>query len=212
MSILTKSAIRQKIQDGSIVISPFDESQLNPNSYDVRLGDTLAVYERGISEWEGINGLSYIYVPFYEMYPMTANMARFDCKNPDVFRIINFTIPESGIILMPGILYLATTLEYTESHDTAPYLDGKSSTARAGMKIHLTAGRGDIGFCGHWTMEIEVTHPIRVYAGMKVGQITWHTVEGEIETTYKETGQYNNRSNVPMGSGIWKQFREGDGK
>lgn len=199
MSILTKSAIRQKIKDGSIVITPYDESQLNPNSYDVRFGDTLAVY-KGLAKLDNDGD------------PFIATNFCADCKTEGDFKIKTFEIPESGVILMPGILYLATTLEYTESHDTVPYLDGKSSTARAGMKIHLTAGRGDVGFCGHWTMEIEVTHPIRVYAGMKVGQITWHTVEGEIETTYKETGQYNNRNIVPMGSGIWKQFREGDGK
>lgn len=197
MSILTKSAIRQKIKDGSIVISPYNESQLNPNSYDVRLGDVLAVYKNRIAL---IEECMPVYIPRV-----------LDTKEPEHFLMETHIISEAGIILFPGVLYLATTLEYTESHDTVPYLDGKSSTARAGMKIHLTAGRGDIGFCGHWTMEIEVTHPIRVYAGMKVGQITWNTVEGEIETTYKETGRYNNRSNVPMGSGIWKQFREGDG-
>lgn len=199
MSILTKSAIRRKIKDGSIVISPFDESQLNPNSYDVRLGDTLAVYPEVVNF--GTNG-----------FPAEQNDHYLEPKLENEFEIRKFDIPKSGIILYPGILYLATTLEYTESHDTVPYLDGKSSTARAGMKIHLTAGRGDIGFYGHWTMEIEVTHAIRVYAGMRVGQLTWHTVEGEIETTYKETGQYNNRNSVPMGSGIWKQFWEGGAK
>lgn len=197
MSILTKSAIKRKIKDGLIVISPFDESQLNPNSYDVRLGDTLAVYKNRIAL---IEECMPVYIPRV-----------LDTKEPELFLTEAHVIPDEGFVLFPNVLYLATTLEYTESHDTVPYLDGKSSTARAGMKIHLTAGRGDVGFCGHWTMEIEVTHPIRVYAGMKIGQITWHTVEGEIETTYKETGRYNNRSNVPMGSGIWKQFREGDG-
>lgn len=182
MSILTKSEIRKKIDDGSIVITPFDYSQLNPNSYDVRLGNVLACYVD----------------------------REFDCKKEHDFVITEVQIPEDGIWIRPGLLYLASTLEYTESHDTVPYLDGKSSTARAGIKIHLTAGRGDIGFCGHWTMEIEVVHPVKIYAGMKVGQLTWHTVEGEIETTYQQTGQYNNRNNVPMGSGIWKQFREGE--
>jgi len=78
------------------------------------------------------------------------------------------------LILLPNKLYLMSTLEYTESRNVVPVISGKSSIGRLGINVHVTAGFGDNGFCGHWTLEIFVLQPVRVYAGMKIGQLYWY--------------------------------------
>ncbi|HNB61396.1 MAG TPA: dCTP deaminase, partial [Saprospiraceae bacterium] len=117
-----------------------------------------------------------------------------------------FEIPEEGFVLMPEKLYLGITLEYTETHATVPFLEGKSSVGRLGIDIHATAGKGDVGFCNHWTLEISVSQPVRVYAGMPVGQLIYFKVEGDIDNYYnKKIGaKYNVRSDKPMESMMWK--------
>lgn len=116
-------------------------------------------------------------------------------------------IPDDGILLRPGVLYLAATLEYTESHKHVPFLDGKSSTGRLGIRIHATAGKGDVGFCNYWTLEIDVAEPVRVYAGMPIGQLFFHTC-GKVRTPYnkKESAKYNEVSPLPQASAMWRNF------
>jgi dCTP deaminase len=108
--------------------------------------------------------------------------------------------------LQPGTLYLGVTLEYTETHAHVPFLEGKSSMGRLGIDIHATAGKGDVGFCNHWTLEISCIQPVRIYAGMPVGQLIYFVVDGEIENAYnkKSNAKYNQRSTKPMESMMWK--------
>lgn len=108
--------------------------------------------------------------------------------------------------MQPNTLYLGVTLEYTETHSHVPFLEGKSSTGRLGIDIHATAGKGDVGFCNTWTLEISVSQPVRVYHGMPVGQLIYFVVEGEIETMYnkKSSAKYNTRTNRPVESMMWK--------
>ena len=107
---------------------------------------------------------------------------------------------------MPGTLYLGVTEEYTETHHTVPFLEGKSSIGRLGIDIHATAGKGDVGFCNTWTLEISCVHPVRVYAGMPVGQLIYFKVDGEIDNYYnkKSNAKYNQRTDKPVESMMWK--------
>ncbi|MDB5226242.1 MAG: deoxycytidine triphosphate deaminase, partial [Bacteroidota bacterium] len=137
--ILTDKGILNEMEKGTIVIEPFDRDCLGTNSYDVHLGKDLAMY----------------------------TSPELDAKKHN--QIAPILIPEEGYVLHPGNLYLGVTEEYTETHAHVPFLEGKSSIGRLGIDIHATAGKGDVGFCNHWTLEISVIHPVRVYAGMPVG-------------------------------------------
>jgi len=101
---------------------------------------------------------------------------------------------------------LGVTLEYTETHAHVPFLEGKSSTGRLGIDIHATAGKGDVGFCGNWTLEISCKQPVRVYHGMPIGQLIYFPVEGEIEVKYnqKSNAKYSGQPNKPVESMMWK--------
>lgn len=164
---------------GNIIIEPYNRDCLGTNSYDVHLGKHLAVYEDKI----------------------------LDAKKHNSIR--HFDIPEEGFILQPGTLYLGVTEEYTETHAHVPFLEGKSSMGRLGIDIHATAGKGDVGFCNHWTLEISCIQPVHIYAGMPVGQLIYFSVEGDIENAYnkKSSAKYNTRSPRPMESMMWKNFK-----
>jgi dCTP deaminase len=104
------------------------------------------------------------------------------------------------------VFYLGVTLEYTETHAHVPFLEGKSSTGRLGIDIHATAGKGDVGFCGNWTLEISVKQPVKIYKGMPIGQVIYFPVEGEIITPYNKKGnaKYNAQPDRPIESMMWK--------
>ncbi len=152
--ILSDSRILEEIDKRSIVITPYDRNALGSNSYDVHLGAHLSRYDES---------------------------AELDAKKHNTIR--HFDIPEEGFVLQPDTLYLGVTEEYTETHAHVPFLEGKSSTGRLGIDIHATAGKGDVGFCGNWTLEISVKMPVRVYAGMPIGQLIYFPVDGEISGT-----------------------------
>lgn len=174
--ILTDSEILKEIELGNIVITPFERSQLGSNSYDVRLGNKLAVYRDFMLDSKKHNEV-------------------------DIFEI-----PEEGYILAPSTLYLGSTLEYTETYNNVPIIQGKSSTGRLGIAIHITAGLGDESFKGHWVLEITAVQPVRVYAGMPIGQIVYHAIKGEVINPYdkKENAKYSNQGALPVESMMWK--------
>ena len=109
-------------------------------------------------------------------------------------------------VLQPGVLYLGVTEEYTETHHAVPFLEGKSSIGRLGIDIHATAGKGDVGFCNSWTLEISCVQPVRVYAGMPIGQLIYFAVEGDISNYYnkKQNAKYTERTHLPVESMMWK--------
>ncbi len=174
--ILSDKKIIECIKDGSIVIEPFDEKNMGGNSYDVHLSKHLAQYVDGM----------------------------IDAKRHNEVR--HFEIPEEGYVLQPGQLYLGSTLEYTETHNHVPFLEGKSSTGRLGIDIHATAGKGDVGFCGFWTLELSCTIPVRIYAGMPVGQLIYYKVDGEVERDYRKkvNAKYSHQEHLPKESMMWK--------
>ncbi|TVQ49949.1 MAG: dCTP deaminase [Saprospirales bacterium] len=174
--ILTDIAIRESIENGEIVIEPYRPDCLGTNSYDVHLGKHLATYID------------------HELDAKKHNQVR------------HFEIPEEGFLLQPGTLYLGVTEEYTETHNAVPFLEGKSSVGRLGIDIHATAGKGDVGFCNTWTLEISCVQPVRVYAGMPVGQLIYFALEGKVENFYhsKKNPKYNERTIRPVESMMWK--------
>lgn len=176
--ILSDLEILKAIKAGTIVIEPFNENGLGSNSYDVHLGKTLAVYQSEV----------------------------LDAKKETPLKF--FEIPADGFVLEPNMLYLGVTEEYTETHLHVPFLEGKSSAGRLGIDIHATAGKGDVGFCNFWTLEISCKIPVRVYAGMPIGQLIYFAVQGEVRTLYskKPSAKYRDRSPQPMGSQMFKNF------
>jgi len=176
--ILTDKKILEALETGEIVIEPFRRDCLGTNSYDVHLGRYLAVYSNRI----------------------------LDAKKHN--QVKHFEISEEGIVLQPGTLYLGVTEEYTETHSAVPFLEGKSSVGRLGIDIHATAGKGDVGFSNTWTLEISCVQPVRIYAGMPIGQLIYFLIDGDIENYYnkKQNAKYNERTVKPVESMMWKNF------
>ena len=175
--ILTGNAIHDSVTSGLIVIKPYDTKQLNPNSYNLKLGRKLLIYKVDNNkncclDMKADN-------PTEELY-----------------------IPDEGLVLYPNILYLGETEEYTSTPHHVPCIEGRSSVGRLGMQVHLTAGFGDTGFSGKWTLEITVVHPLRVYAGTEICQISYQTVFGKI-SPYK--GKYLGQEGV-VPSCLFKDF------
>ena len=174
--ILTDKQILDAIERGEIVIHPFERDCLGTNSYDVHLGENLAVYTDPVLDARKHN------------------------------QVRHFKIGPEGFVLQPGELYLGVTVEYTETHAFVPFLEGKSSVGRLGIDIHATAGKGDVGFCNTWTLEISCVKPVRVYAGMPVGQLIYFTIDGDVIQFYstKKGAKYNERTQLPVESMMWK--------
>ncbi len=158
-----------------IVIEPYDPSRLNPNSYNLSLHHQLLVYEN----------------------------PQLDMKLPNPTRTIH--IPPEGLVLEPGVLYLGRTNEYTKTDRFVPMLEGRSSIGRLGVFIHVTAGFGDVGFSGYWTLEIFCVQPIRIYAGVEICQIYYHDIFGEYEP-YR-SGKYQNNTGVQP-SLLYREFEK----
>lgn len=174
--ILSDTRILEEIEKGTIKITPYDRESLGSNSYDVHLGKWLATYKNHLLDAKQHNEIEY------------------------------FEIPEEGFVLYPHIFYLGVTSEYTETHAHVPFLEGKSSTGRLGIDIHATAGKGDVGFCGNWTLEISVKQPVKIYKYMPIGQLIYFPVDGEIEIKYnqKKNSKYSNQPDRPIESMMWK--------
>ena len=174
--ILSDNRILEEIEKKTIIIKPYNREKLGSNSYDVHLGKNLAIYVDEV----------------------------LDAKKHN--KITHFEIPEEGFVLEPQQLYLGVTLEYTETHAHVPFLEGKSSTGRLGIDIHATAGKGDIGFCGNWTLEISCKIPVRIYAGMPIGQLIYFPLEGDVLVPYDKKGnaKYSYQPDMPVESMMWK--------
>ncbi len=158
-----------------IIITPFSVSQLGPNSYNLKLHNELLVYEEPV----------------------------LDMKHPNPVKKI--IIPSEGLVLQPGILYLGRTVEYTKTDNCVPMLEGRSSVGRLGLFIHITAGFGDVGFSGYWTLEIMCIHPVRIYANVEICQIFYHTIEGDF-IRYASNKYQNNTGVQP--SLLYKDFEQ----
>jgi dCTP deaminase len=143
-----------------IAIDPFEPERLNPNSYNLTLHDELLVYEEVVLDMSKAN------------------------------RVRRISIPKEGLVLSPNQLYLGRTIERTETHNLVPMIEGRSSVGRLGLFVHVTAGFGDVGFCGYWTLEMFAVQPVRIFAGVPICQIFYHEITGGI-TEYSSKYQHN---------------------
>lgn len=193
--MLTGEGIKNAILTGDIMISDFDEKRLNPNSYNLRLGDKLLVY-RLIKHHFAIRSDYDKCTKFGNvLYELTDDLMNTNYLDPRKDNpTIEYPIPENGFILYPGELYLGTTMERTFTEKYVPMISGRSSIGRLGIDIHKTAGFGDIGFDGKWTLEIVATVPVLVYPGMEICQIYFESPEGP--TGIKYNGRYQNQEDV----------------
>ena len=163
----------QKQLGESIWIDPFDPKKVNPNSYNLSLHNELLVY----------------------------NEQKLDMKEDNTTSQI--IIPENGLLLEPNQLYLGRTNEYTKTTKYVPMLEGRSSIGRLGMFIHVTAGFGDVGFSGFWTLEIFVIQPLIIYPNVDICQIYYHTIEGDYDLY--NSGKYQENKGI-QGSLLYKGF------
>ena len=154
----------QRHMGKDIVIQPFDPKRLNPNSYNLSLHNELLVYENRL----------------------------LDMKVPNPVKTL--TIPESGLVLEPDKLYLGRTNEFTQTDRFVPMLEGRSSVGRLGLFIHVTAGFGDVGFAGYWTLEIFCVQPIRIYPNVEICQIYYHDIHGDYDLY--QSGNYQNNTGI----------------
>jgi dCTP deaminase len=163
--ILSGNEIKQQL-GSNIVIHPFDDARLNPNSYNLSLHDELLVYEEVVLDMRKSN------------------------------RVERIRIPEDGLVLTPNQLYLGRTVERTETHNLVPMIEGRSSIGRLGLFVHVTAGFGDVGFCGYWTLEMFAVQPVKIYPGVPICQIFFHQIAGDI-TEYASDKYQHNRDIQP---------------
>jgi len=143
------------------VIDPFTPERLNPNSYNLTLHDELLTYEEVV----------------------------LDMAEPNRTRRIK--IHKEGLVLTPQKLYLGRTAERTETHNFVPMIEGRSSVGRLGLFVHVTAGFGDVGFSGYWTLEMFAVQPIRIYPGIQICQIFYHQIEGDVREYCSDKYQHN---------------------
>ena len=163
----------EKQMGKKIFIEPFDAKKINPNSYNLSLSNQMLVYTNDILDMKTPNGTTEI------------------------------IIPEEGLLLEPGKLYLGRTNEFTRTDSYVPMLEGRSSTGRLGLFIHVTAGFGDVGFAGYWTLEIFCVQPIRIYPNVEICQIYYHSIEGDYDLY--TSGKYQNNTGIQP-SLLYKDF------
>jgi len=173
MILSVKEILKRKDKD--IIINPFDENKINPNSYNLTLHNELMVYDKTPLDMKKDNPASKI------------------------------IIPEDGLLLDSRKLYLGRTVEYTETHNLVPMLEGRSSIGRLGLFVHVTAGFGDVGFKGYWTLEIFCVQPIKIYPSVEICQIFYHSVEGDYDPY--ESGKYQNNKDIQT-SMLYKDFED----
>jgi dCTP deaminase len=167
--ILSDRSILQELDKGNIVIDPFNPLHLNPNSVDLTLAPTFKVYTEPVLD------------------PRKEN------------RFIEMTIPEHGYVLQPGEVYLyACNERIGVKNNIRAKVEGKSSLGRLGLFVHVTAGFIDTGFEGSLVLELVATRRIVVYPNMKICQVEFARVEGEILETYdQKTGsKYHGQTGV----------------
>lgn len=174
-AILTGAEIVRQMIMGNIEIDGFDMKNLNPNSYNLTLGNTIKTYR-----------------PVYQSKNKNDHSMYLDILKDNPYEEI--TITEEGFALVPGKVYIATTNERTFSSKFQPKIDGRSSVGRLGVMVHLTAGYGDIGFDGKWTLELAVIQPIIIYPNIPICQVSFMVPAGDTSIQYN--GRYQHQTNA----------------
>jgi dCTP deaminase len=217
MSTLTGPEIFDAIERGDIEVDPFDPVRIGSNSLDMTLGGEIKIYV----DRDG-RPLDLSYGESLFMHPQDGNVrsekslvaqldrkgAILDAREPRNTKRVQ--IPEEGLVLLPGRGYLAHTVEHVKTDLYVPHMHGRSSMGRLFLSIHQTAGWGDIGFAGEWTMEITCVHPVRVYAGMAIAQIAFDEPIGEVLLYGDRKGSKYQNSRGAEASRSHRDFRSED--
>lgn len=167
--VLSDKTILNEIAAGNIIIDPLTPAYVNPNSVDLTLAPEFKIYKPGI----------------------------LDPRQPNPTE--EFTIPEEGYVLQPGEVYLYACRERIGvKNNICATVMGKSSLGRLGLDIHICAGFIDTGFEGSLVLELRCVRPIRVYPNMKICQLKFERVEGEVLESYdrKAGSKYMNQTGV----------------
>jgi len=202
MSILVGTEIINEYNNGKIIISPFNEKHIGPNSIDVTLSNTLITYtpiKIGYKE-----NIGYVVIPQAEPSSTILDMA-----SENKFYAIK--IPDEGLVIQPNILYLGSTNEACGSDYYIPMYEGRSSMARLGIQSHLSAGFGDIFFKSNWTLEITVVHPTKIYPNRRIGQVYFHNVNEDVRKGLLNKGkEYKGKYVNQPGPQISKSYMDFD--
>lgn len=195
MSILLGTEIKEAIKNKEIFVSPYNEKNVSINSIDVTLSKNLTTYQKVeiIKDKNGNNRIQPV-----------EDLDFIDMKAEN--KVYEIEIPEDGLIIVPGILYLGSTVEKAGSAIFVPMYEGRSSMARLGIQSHISAGFGDLGFQSNWTLEINVVHPVKIYPNIRIGQVFFHRVE---EDAVKQQSLYNGKyvsQEGPKSSDSYKDF------
>lgn len=148
--ILTGPQIAAEVGAGRIIIDDFAEQRVEPNSYGFRLADELLVYDQ----------------------------EELDCAQRP--RTLRQRIGAAGTVLLPGRLYLGSTMESMGSDHYAALLYARRSLATLGLWIQFSAPLGHCGAIFPWTLEITAACPIRLYSGMTIGKIAFWKMAGDV--------------------------------
>jgi dCTP deaminase len=161
--LLSDRDIRAQIEAGRIGLEPLNMELIQPSSMDVRLDRFFRLFD------------NHKY-PFIDPREQQDDLTRFVEVDKD-----------EAFILHPGEFVLGSTFEFVSlPNDIAARLEGKSSLGRLGLLTHSTAGFVDPGFQGHVTLELSntATLPIKLWPGMKIGQLCFFQLSSESESPY----------------------------
>jgi len=183
--MLTGKQIVDEVKKGRILIEPFDEKNVGPNSFDVTLNPTIITYKK-CEIVEKDDGRKHL-------VPLNDNNLVLDPAKEN--KTYSYTIPEEGLVIPTDILILGSTNEKAGSDYFIPMYEGRSSMARLGIQSHISAGFGDVGFKSNWTLEIITVHNVVLYPNMRIGQVYFHEIEmeNEISALTKYNGKYINQ-------------------
>lgn len=165
---LSDNDIKKAVEKGAITVEPFNESQLQPVSYDIRLGNKFIANDENATHFVD---------PVRKIYAKTRES---EVKDGEEF------------VLHPGISVLGTSKEYFGSDVYLIQIGGKSSLARIGLMVHNTAGIINPGHFLHVTFEMtnQSNVPIILRPGMEIAQITFSMISSPPERSYKKTGRF----------------------
>ncbi|HEY8619092.1 MAG TPA: dCTP deaminase [Dermatophilaceae bacterium] len=183
--LLSDRDIKAEIDSGRVHLEPYDEAMVQPSSIDVRLDKYFRLFDN-------------------HKYPFIDPAE----DQPDLTRLIEVERGEP-LILHPGEFVLGSTFEVvTMPDDLAARLEGKSSLGRLGLLTHSTAGFVDPGFSGHVTLELSnvATLPIKLWPGMKVGQLCFIRLSSPTENPYG-SAKYGSRYQGQRGPTASRSFQ-----
>lgn len=207
-AILTGAEIEACVDIGRIHIEDFDKSRLNPNSYNLRIGNKISMIKPNKSKTyigspDPVYDEHLGYIQHATAVTRVHEWIEIDLKEKT--ELITEDIPDDGYVLEPNQLYLIPTMEKIATDYYEPIITGRSSIGRLGVTVHQTGDFGDIGFSGRWTLQVKVTYPTRIYPYFPMAQIYFLTPHGDIRDLYK--GKYNNATGV-MGSKVYEDFEK----